>query len=300
MMATSNSYIELLDDISLQKIFSFIPTKLLKNLSMMNKKWNYLAKIELKKRKIFLFDSYVSGKLWKPVGNGIIEKVDFYNEYETMLKPYSFARPKVMLCFLSPDFLGLESIIHENEIPILQRELKDINCLPIYKARMVLLSTGKLISNMMPPNIRSLFVVAHSVFDKDFVEHISSNRQKNNLTQGNLPFSPVKHAISSLVFPNGAHSYRFETKFILNNSETLSRIKDESSLKLFLGVGQDETLRLVMFYCEDSPPYDETVMKPFRKVLRKIKKNSENLIVSGFHAQQIVIIFFFHFQKKKL
>lgn len=282
-MAASNNNIEL-DEIALRKIFSYVPTKVLKNLSMMNKKWNLLAKLELKKRKIFLCESYVSG-------NGIIEKADFIAEYEKILRPFRFVKPNVMLCFLSPDFFRVESVIHENGIPLMQTELRDINCLPIYKCRMILLSTGKLISKLIPPNIRSLYVVAHSVFDSNFVEHISSTRQKNQSQQRNLPYTPVKHAISSLVFPNDVHSYRFQTKYILNQSETLLNIQDENSLKIFLGAGQDETLRLVMFYCEDSPPYDETVLKPFRKVLRKIKKNSKHLIVSGFHVSQVVCIY---------
>ncbi len=281
-----------LDDIALLKIFSHLSTKKLRSISIVNKKWNYLAKTEIKNRKNFLIQTYIGGNSWKRDEKDlqdvsrkmIIEKKDFINELENFIAPFDFSQSKVIICFLTLDFYGTdESIIRENNESILGRDFKDWNTYPVIKARLVFSTVGKIISSVMP-SIPTLFVVSRSILGNDLNEYTGNSVRQNKL---NLP--PCKPAITNLVLSDKPESYRFVTKHVLNNPYELLEIKDENSLKLFFGANQNETLRLVMFFVCSYACRNDATIKEFRKKLRKIKSlSNETLTIAGYHINQCV------------
>ena len=212
-----------LNDVVLLKIFSYLTPKEIKRFALVNKNWKSLIEIAIKKHKVFLIETYIGGVKWRAVTKNdgikmmIIEKKDFIREYEQFLSPFNFSSPKVMLCFLTGDFYSLESIICENGQPMLD-STSNRNTFPVVKCRLVLSATAKIISQLMPPNVQSLFVVGKSLLSNDL-----KNYHGNTIRQSKLGLEPCKPVITSLVFPERPGSYRFVMRQVINDPIVVSK-----------------------------------------------------------------------------
>ena len=214
-----------LDDVVLLQIFSLLTLKDLKKAAIVNKKWNNLAGILIKDRKIFHSETYIGGDKWTKISRNdreimVVEKKDFIYEYKQFLRPFNFSRPRVMLCFLTSDFYSLESIICENGIPILN-ETSNRTTYPVVKCRLVLSAVAKIITQLMPqvmPYLQSLFVVGGSILSNDL-----KNYHGNSIRQCKLGLEPCRPAIASLIFPDKPGSFRFVNRQVVNDPNMISR-----------------------------------------------------------------------------
>ena len=268
-MESSNSIInhfELLDDIIMLKIFSYLPIKTLNKLSQVCSKWSYLINETKLTRKPSVYFTLLNSNKWiynQTARNFRMSKEDFVQEFTQDLTKLN-TQPEIFIYFLTHHFNDeciIESINQtETNVKRLRRSFR-------VKDDEKLSHITQVIGSLLPRDSIKLFFFPSNI--------IGTNFNQTSTLDYDID------AISGILLPKSTSNYRIDIKKV-QAKEKLNNFSSVNDLYEYLGVDSNSETLKYMLIIVGSPK--RTDLKGFLKFLNKIRlenSDSKNFCISG-------------------
>jgi hypothetical protein len=263
-------------ELILLKIFSNLPLKSLNRLKRVNKLWLRLINETLDRRnrtiEVTLFsetfnDSIQIVKSKSPFNINInkhvlINRSEFIARFKSHLDELQLMiEPKLFVYFLTEDYFTCATMLQQfdaqknQHIEILRRK------------HIAFISQS--ISSLLPSKSIKLFISCNGFINKNLIEY--RGNEETNLDKVNLV-----PPIGGLLIPNNSFSYRFHVKQLVNEQDSLLRIKTERDLNKFFGLNSNESIRLIFLFKNDYFNEHDNILKKFITNLNKLKRTYSN------------------------
>ena len=280
----TQSLLSQFDELILLKIFYYLPLKSLNRLKRVNKLWLRLINETLDRRdrtiQITLFGNFNNNnndssssitsflqtvKSKSPFdvhlsNHLIINRTDFINLFRSHLNELELMiEPKLFIYFLTEDYFTCATMLQQFEA----QKTQHIEIL----RRKHITFVSQSISTLLPNKSIKLFIGCNGFINTNLVEYRGNE-------ETNLDKLKIIPPIGGLLIPNNSFGYRFHVKQLVNEQDSLLRIKTEKDLNKFFSLNSNEIIRMIFLFKNDYFNEHDNILKKFIINLNKIKRCS--------------------------
>jgi hypothetical protein len=260
------NFFDLLDDIIILKIFSYLPIKKLNKLSQVCSKWSHLIHETKLTRKHSIYFTLLNSNKWiynQTARNFRMSKEDFVQEFTQDLTKLN-TQPEIFIYFLTHHFNDKCIIEPINQSPtIVKRSRRSFRVKDDEKLSHI----TEVISSLLPKESIKLFFFPSNIIGTNFSQTLTLDYDID--------------AISGLLLPKSTPNYRIDIRKV-SAKDKLNTFTTKNDLYEYLGIDSNFESLKYMLVIVGSPK--RTDLKEFLKFLNKLRlenNDSNNFCVSG-------------------